>query len=153
MTKPYAGQPAPVTLASVGTTVRHAEGAVPGMRAGFVAFTGTPFASPHHHGIYLHGGAALTSRLYRPVLVDAQTAALTDRRGLPWYLTAPLLSQPLHFGDYGGAGIKVAWTLLDAATIVVLGSGLYPWLRRGRAVARTSPAHDAPALGREGEAR
>lgn len=44
-----------------------------------------------------------TSRLYKPVLVDAQTAQITDRRALPWYLTALLISQPLHFGDYGGA--------------------------------------------------
>jgi uncharacterized iron-regulated membrane protein len=153
MTKPYAGQPAPSTLASVETAVRHAEGAAPGMRVGFVAFPGTPFASPHHYGVYLHGAAPLTSRLYQPVLIDAETAAVTDRRDLPWYLTTLLLSQPLHFGDYGGAGMKFVWTLLDLATIVVLGSGLYLWLRRGRAVARTArePAHARCAL--EGEAR
>jgi uncharacterized iron-regulated membrane protein len=155
MTKPYAGQPAPAALASVETTVRHAELAAPGMRVGFIAFPGTPFASPHHYGVYMHGGAALTSRLYQPVLVDAQTAAVTDRRDLPWYLATLLLSQPLHFGDYGGAGMKLVWALLDVATIIVLGSGLYLWLRRGRAAARTArePAHAAPALAREGEAR
>jgi uncharacterized iron-regulated membrane protein len=135
MTAPYAGQPAPGAMASVETTVRNAEAVAPGMRVGFVAFPGTPFASPHHYGVYMHGDAALTSRLYQPVLVDAQTAAVSARRDLPWYLTTLLLSQPLHFGDYGGAGMKLVWALLDVATIVVLGSGLYLWLRRGRAVA------------------
>jgi uncharacterized iron-regulated membrane protein len=143
MTAPYAGQPAPATLASVEATVRHAERAAPGMRVGFVAFPGTPFASPHHYGVYMHGDAPLTARLYAPVLVDARTAAVADRRDLPWYLTTLLLSQPLHFGDYGGAAMKLVWALLDVATIVVLGSGLYLWLRRGR----------APVHAREGEAR
>jgi uncharacterized iron-regulated membrane protein len=154
MTTPYAGQSAPAAFAPVEAAVRNAERAAPGMRVGFVAFPGTPFASPHHYGVYMHGDAPLTSRLYAPVLVDARTAAVADRRELPWYLTALLLSQPLHFGDYGGAGMKAVWTLLDVATLVVLGSGLYLWLRRGRAAARPArvPARAAPALAREGEA-
>ena len=156
MTKPYAGQAAPAVLAPVDAAVKNAERAAPGMRVGFVAFPGTPFASPHHYGVYMHGDAALTSRLYQPVLVDAQTARVTDRRELPWYLTTLLLSQPLHFGDYGGAAMKLVWALLDLATIVVLGSGLYLWLRRGRAArpaasAATADARPAPALVREGE--
>jgi len=133
MTRPYQGQPAPTRLASMQTTIARAEAAEPGMKVGFVAFPGTPFASPHHYGVYMHGDQALTSRLYKPVLVDAQTAEITDRRKLPWYLTALLVSQPLHFGDYGGAGLKLLWALLDVATIVVLGSGLYLWFKRGRA--------------------
>jgi uncharacterized iron-regulated membrane protein len=106
----------------------------------------------------MHGDQALTARLYKPVLVDAQTAAITDRRKLPWYLTALLVSQPLHFGDYGGAGLKLLWALLDLATIVVLGSGLYLWLKRGRAAkaaarqtARDGAATAAPVLAREGK--
>jgi uncharacterized iron-regulated membrane protein len=160
MTRPYAGQPPPATLAPVDAAVRNAERAAPGMRVGFVAFPGTPFASPHHYGVYMHGDAALTSRLYQPVLVDARTAAVTDRRDLPWYLTTLLLSQPLHFGDYAGAGMKFIWALLDVATIVVLGSGLYLWLRRGRACATKAatppthaPARPAPVLADEGETR
>jgi len=137
MTRPYQGQPAPTKLASMQTTIARAEAAEPGMKVGFVAFPGTPFASPHHYGVYMHGDQALTSRLYKPVLVDAQTARITDRRKLPWYLKALLISQPLHFGDYGGAGLQFLWALLDVATIVVLGSGLYLWLKRGRA-ARTA---------------
>jgi uncharacterized iron-regulated membrane protein len=159
MTKPYRGQPAPATLASMQTTIARAEAAEPGMKVGFVAFPGTPFASPHHYGVYMHGDQALTARLYKPVLVDAQTAQITDRRKLPWYLTALLVSQPLHFGDYGGAGMQFLWALLDIATIVVLGSGLYLWFKRGRAVRpvplapATGTASPAPVLARERELR
>ncbi|RZA28131.1 MAG: PepSY domain-containing protein, partial [Lysobacteraceae bacterium] len=81
---------------------------------------------------------------------------ITDRRQLPWYLTALLLSQPLHFGDYGGQGMKLLWALLDIATIFILGSGLYLWLKRSRktrAINSDRPAlHDAPALARSTEA-
>ncbi len=162
MTRPYQGQPMPTTLASMQTSVRRAEAAAPGMQVAFIAFPGTPFATPHHYGVFMRGDQALTSRLYQPVLVDATTAQVTDRRSLPWYLTAVLVSQPLHFGDYGGAGMQFLWAVLDIATIVVLGSGLYLWVKRGRAArtaareARRAAAPGAPgepALAREGEAR
>lgn len=43
---------------------------------------------------------------------------------MPWYMTALFVSQPLHFGDYGGMPMKIIWALLDVMTIIVLGSGL-----------------------------
>lgn len=69
------------------------------------------------------------------MLVDARTAEVTAAPKLPWYVTALLVSQPLHFGDYGGMPMQILWALLDIATIIVLGSGLYLWLRKG------DPAH------------
>jgi uncharacterized iron-regulated membrane protein len=130
MVKPYAGMPAPQRLASVQQAVARAEALEPGMQVAFVAFPGTPFTSSHHYAVFMRGSAAFSARLHKPVLVDAQTGQVTDRRKLPWYLSALLLSQPLHFGDYGGQAMKLLWALLDIATIVVLGSGLYLWLRR-----------------------
>ena len=157
MLKPYQGQPAPSRLASMEQSVAHARALQPGMQVAFIAFPGTPFASAHHYGVYMRGDQALTARLYKPVLVDAGTGLVTDQRTLPWYLSALLLSQPLHFGDYGGAGMKFLWALLDLATIVVLGSGLYLWLRRGGAAkAAAKPVAQAaprPALAGEREAQ
>jgi uncharacterized iron-regulated membrane protein len=139
MLRPYQGlAPAPAT-ASVQLAVARAEAAEPGMKVGFVAFPGTPFSSPHHYGVFMRGDSALTARLYRPVLVDAQSGQVTDRRSLPWYLVALLMSQPLHFGDYGGGPMQFLWALFDVATIIVLGSGLYLWAGRARA-ARTIKA-------------
>jgi uncharacterized iron-regulated membrane protein len=112
------------------------------MKIGFVAFPGTPFTSAHHYGIFLRGNEALTSRLYKPVLVDAQTAQITDSRNLPWYLTALLISQPLHFGDYGGGWMQFLWAMLDVATIIVLGSGLYLWLKRGNRARQDAAGKD-----------
>jgi uncharacterized iron-regulated membrane protein len=102
----------------------------PGTKLSFIAYPGTSFSSPHHWTFFLKGETPLTSKLPRPVLVDARTAQVTAAPELPWYLTALLISQPLHFGDYAGMPMKILWALLDIATIVVLGSGLYLWFKR-----------------------
>ncbi|MEH6433883.1 PepSY-associated TM helix domain-containing protein [Massilia sp. DD77] len=151
MLKPYEGSPPPTRMASVHEAIHRAESAEPGMKVGFVAFPGTPFTSSHHYGIYMRGDEAFSSRLYKPVLIDAETGQITDRRELPWYLTALLLSQPLHFGDYGGQWMKFFWAMLDIATIVILVTGLYLWLKRGRhaKAAAAAPAHAQAAPERE----
>jgi uncharacterized iron-regulated membrane protein len=151
MVRPYAGVPAPTSLASMQKTISLAQAAEPGMKVAFVAFPGTPFASSHHYGVFMRGDSALTSRLYKPVLIDAQTGEITDRRSLPWYLQGLLLSQPLHFGDYGGPAMQLLWALLDVATIVVLGTGLYLWLRRANPAKARQARAAQPALAGQGD--
>ena len=135
MTAAYRGQPVPDKLGSLQQSVTAAQALEKDMVLGFVAFPGTTFSSPHHYAIFMRGTEPLTARLFKPVLVDAQTAQVTDSRDLPWYMTALLVSQPLHFGDCGGLPMQLLWALLDIVTIVVLGSGLYLWVAR-RKVAR-----------------
>ncbi|GAB7564012.1 PepSY domain-containing protein [Methylobacillus methanolivorans] len=130
MTAPYKGLPAPKTLGSLQASMETAQQAIPDMHTSFVAFPGSMFSSPHHYTVFMKGNTPVTSRLLKPALVDAQTTKLTDAREMPWYVKTLLLSQPLHFGDYGGLPLKIIWTLLDLITIVVLGSGLYLWLQR-----------------------
>jgi uncharacterized iron-regulated membrane protein len=118
----------------------------PGMKINFIAFPGTAFSSPHHNTVFLRGNEPFSARLLQPVLVDARTNDVTAAPKLPWYLAALLVSQPLHFGDYGGMPMQILWALLDVATMIVLGSGLYLWLKRGKAVPAVAPAKD----GRQG---
>jgi uncharacterized iron-regulated membrane protein len=132
---PYAGQPI-TPQAERGSLQKSLDAALeraPGTRLSFIAFPGTAFSSPHHNTFFLHGSEPLTSKLYQPVLVDARTAQVTAAPELPWYLTALLISQPLHFGDYAGMPMQILWALLDIATIIVLGSGLYLWVKKGSA--------------------
>ncbi|UCV27265.1 PepSY-associated TM helix domain-containing protein [Ferribacterium limneticum] len=134
---PYQGQPT-VPLAERGSLQAALEAAqrqAPETTLSFIAFPGTAFASPHHTAFFLRGNEPFTSRLLQPVLVDAKTSEVTAAPSLPWYLTALLVSQPLHFGDYGGLPMQILWALLDIATIIVLGSGLYLWLKKRRQVA------------------
>ena len=132
MIAPYKGLPPPEKFGSLQTALEHAQALEPSMKVGFIAFPGTLFSSPHHYAVFMRGTEPVTARLFKPVLVDAQTTQVTDSRELPWYVTALLVSQPLHFGDYGGMPMKILWALLDVATIVVLGSGLYLWWQRRR---------------------
>jgi uncharacterized iron-regulated membrane protein len=144
---PYKNQPT-VPAAERGSVQQSMQAALahaPGMKLAFIAFPGTAFSSPHHNTFFLRGNSPLTSRLLQPVLVDAKTAEVTAAPRLPWYLTALLVSQPLHFGDYAGMPMKILWALLDIATIVVLGSGLYLWLKRKQPKALAEEADALPA--------
>ncbi|MFC7473702.1 PepSY-associated TM helix domain-containing protein [Dankookia sp. GCM10030260] len=132
MTAPWRGQPPVGAPGSVQAAVAAAREAAPGMDIFFVAWPQTMFSGPHHYAVFLRGDTPLTHRVLTPALVDAASGALTDIRPMPWYVQALLLSQPLHFGDYGGLPLKLAWAVLDLVTIVVLGSGVWLWWRRRR---------------------
>ena len=67
-------------------------------------------------------------------------------REMPWYNQMLSLSQPLHFGDYGGLPLKILWAILDVITLIVLGSGLYLWITRRKPVeAEIAEASSIPA--------
>ena len=144
MAAPYKDKPMPTALASVQKAVETTQAAAPEMTPSFVAFPGTPFTSKHHYGVYMRGSTPLTARLLKPALIDGETGALTDMREVPWYVTTLRVSQPLHFGDYGGMPLKIVWALLDILTIVVLASGLYLWAARRKANRRTAVPLTSP---------
>jgi uncharacterized iron-regulated membrane protein len=149
MVAPYRDKPPPsAALTPAQAAINVAREAAPGMAPRFIAMPGTPFSSRHHYAVFMRGDAPLTARLLRPVLVDAETGAVTAVRDLPWYMTTLLVSQPLHFGDYGGMPLKIIWALLDVVTIIVLGSGLYLWLARRRSSidVRLAEIEEAEAL-------
>ncbi len=125
------GEPPPQeSFVSLDAAVRQAEAAHPDMTLGFIAFPGVLGGAQQHYTIYLKGRTSLTSKVYNPVLVDVRTGESAGMISQPWYVQVLHLSQPLHFGDYGGLPMKILWALLDLLTIVVLGSGLYLWLRK-----------------------
>ena len=135
MTRPYAGKPPVQTLGSLDRALAVAGEVAPGMTPSFVAYPGSMFSSPQHYAVFMRGETPLTARLLKPVLVDAEALTLTATADMPWYVTALLISQPLHFGDYGGMPMKIIWAVLDILTIVVLGSGLYLWVVRRKGAA------------------
>jgi len=129
----YRGMPPVTQLGSLEKAFANARTRLPDMKIGFIAFPGTAFSSEHHYGVFMRGRTALTERLFKPVLVDAVTGEVSASREPPWYMNALLLSQPLHFGDYGGVPMQWLWALLDVLTLIVLGSGLYLWLGKDAA--------------------
>ncbi len=132
-----AASDAPAADGSLQTAVDRVLAAAPGMAISMIAYPGTLRATPEHVAVILRGDTPLTSRLTQALLVDPASGEVLEASARPWYVTALQLSEPLHFGDYGGLPLKVLWALLDVLTIVVLGSGLYLWLKRGAAEGRT----------------
>lgn len=138
--------PSPDELAPLDLAARSAQATEPGMAISFIAFPGVLGGTPHHYAIYMRGKTPLTSKLYQPVLADARTGEVAGSVVPPWYLTTLYMSQPLHFGDYGGMPMKILWALLDLVTIAVLGSGLYLWLRKPRGNMNAAPGKHKGAL-------
>jgi len=145
--QPYQGKPAVPEAergsvqGSLDVALRH----VPGKELSFIAFPGTAFSSPHHNTVFLRGNEPFTARLIQPVLVDAKTNEVTAAPPSPWYINTLLVSQPLHFGDYGGRPMQIVWAVLDIATIIVLGSGLYLWLAKPQGATRRRREESAQA--------
>ena len=61
-------------------------------------------------------------------------------RSLPLYLRIIQLSQPLHFGDYGGTALKVLWVLCSWLALFITGNGAWLWWNRRRRGNSFSPS-------------
>jgi len=134
MTAPYKNQqPLTGNFSSLEEAKKAAERTITDMKVSVIAYPGTPFTSKHHYAVFMRGNTELTSKLLRPVLIDAKSGSVTDTREMPWYVNTLFLSEPLHFGNYGGPVLKIVWAVFDVFTIIVLITGLYLWLARRRA--------------------
>lgn len=120
----------PSRYGSLDKAMASARAALPGNDPQFIAFPGGSYSSAHHYAVFFQGNTPLTKRLLTPALIDAESGRLSDVRPMPLSMKALQLSQPLHFGDYGGLPLKLLWAALTLFTIVVLGSGIYLWLGR-----------------------
>lgn len=134
MTRAYMAKKAlpPSRYGSLDKAIASARAALPGYRLQFIAFPGGHFSSKHHYAVFFQGDTPLTERLLTSALIDAETGAFTDARPMPWYAEALSLSQPLHFGDYGGLPLKLLWAALTLFTTVILLTGLYLWFGKRR---------------------
>lgn len=129
----YRSAQPPTQFSSADKALASAAAAVPGNEVVSFSYPGNSYATPHHYVVWTRGTTPLTSHMITPVLVDAATSEVTAVAHPPWYLVVLEMSQPLHFGDYGGMPMKILWAVLDILSIIVLGSGLYLWLARRKA--------------------
>jgi uncharacterized iron-regulated membrane protein len=145
MVAPYRDVPPLTQLAPASDLLDIAKEVAPGMQPDFIAFPGTRFSSEHHYAVFMKGSTHLTSHLLTPVLIDASTLQVTAVAERPWFMDAMGMSQPLHFGDYGGVPMKILWATLDGLTIIVLGSGVYLWVVRRKAIKPVFKNAESPA--------
>jgi uncharacterized iron-regulated membrane protein len=141
----YASQPVVEALGTLDAAVARAEESAPGRRFQTVALPGSDLASPRHYTVLLKGGTGLESRMLTLALVDATDPTRVNLRELPLYLKALLLSEPLHFGDYGGVTLKLVWAGFGIAMAGLSVSGLWVfWTARRRARVEPRPFEQAP---------
>lgn len=139
MISAYKDKPPPTTRISIDAALEAATAAAPsGKVPAFIGPPGSLFSGQHHFGVFLRGDQHLTAKLLMPILIDAETGRITDMRSMPWYVDALFVSQPLHFGDYGGWPMKILWVVLDVASIIVLTTGLYLLFTRSKQATSSS---------------
>ncbi|MEL6548207.1 MAG: PepSY domain-containing protein, partial [Myxococcota bacterium] len=117
---------------TIDQAVRIAEEQVPGHSVEAVILPGTELSGPRHYSILLKGHSGIERQLMTLAVVDASSPTEVDTRPLPGYMQALLLSEPLHFGDYGGWPLRLLWALFAVASIVLAGSGLISFALRRR---------------------
>lgn len=107
--------------------------APPGWGVRSVIFPGTEFTTPRHYGVVMGGSEGLDARLLDVTLVDAATGDVVRKVEMPGYLQAIFLSEPLHFGNYGGLALKVFWTMCSLMTLFITANGAWLFFDRRRA--------------------
>lgn len=90
----------------------------------YISFPHTEYGISGHYLILVNGTTALTQKISELFVMDAYTAKLAEIIELPLYLKVVLLSEPLHFGDYGGLPLKVIWALFTLGSMAVAGFGV-----------------------------
>lgn len=130
MAETPAGADIPPPGALVDQALEAAMAALPDTTPAIIAYPGSLMSDPYHYAVYARGVSPLESRMLRAALIDADTGALAQVPEAPWYITMLMLSQPLHFGDYGGLALKLLWAILDIIAIAVLWTGLRLWVRK-----------------------
>lgn len=106
--------------------------AMPDRRLEFILFPGTELSSPRHFMVGMYGTQQYNQRLFDVVLVDAGTGNVAAAGPLPWWLQTVVLSEPLHFGNYGGLPLKLLWVGSVWATLFITGNGAWLWLAKRR---------------------
>ena len=106
--------------------------AVPDGKVLSVIWPDTDYSTQRHYTVFLSGKEGLKERMYQIALVDGETGQVATVKPPPWYLQAIWVSQPFHFGDYGGLPLKLLWTLCVWLTLFITANGAWLWWDRRR---------------------
>lgn len=117
-----------VNLAPIGQVIETALQAKPESVVTYVSFPNTEFGIPGQFLLLTNGNTPLTKRLSEMVVVNAETGLLTETIALPAYLKIVLLSEPLHFGDYGGLFLKIIWAIFTLCSLGVAVFGVVSYV-------------------------
>lgn len=106
-----------------------------------VFFPKTEYSTQGHYMVLLQGSHGLNEKMLKVALVNAETGQVDTVEELPPYLKAILLSQPLHFGNYGGMPLKILWTLCTLLTLFITLNGAWLWWAKRQKKALRGTSH------------
>lgn len=98
----------------------------------YISYPDTEFGIPDHYLMLINGTTPITERISELAVVHAKTADLTEVIELPFYLKLAMLSEPLHFGDYGGWTLKIIWALFTLCSLAVVVFGVMSFILKRR---------------------
>lgn len=122
--------------ASIDAVIATAQQALPQRELRFITFPGTELSGDRHYTALLYGKSGYDDKLFEIVMIEAATGEVTDIRPAPWYLKVIMLSEPLHFGDYGGLPLQLLWFACTWLTMFIVGNGAWLWWTRRRTARR-----------------
>lgn len=115
--------------ANLDLVLKNAQDKIPEGSFDFLAFPDTEFSPPGHFLVLMHG-EGLKERLIDIAVVESTTGQVEEVRELPWYLKITAISEPLHFGNYGGLPLKLIWLFMTLATMMLPILGLMLTFRK-----------------------
>jgi uncharacterized iron-regulated membrane protein len=130
LSQAYQGHAASADPALVDSVINNALAARPGSALDFLAFPGTEFSLPAHYLLLLKTPTSFGGEVHELAVVEAGTARVAEVRELPVYLKTLLLSEPLHFGDYGGLTLKILWGSFALVCFAMTIVGIWGWFAK-----------------------
>ena len=128
--KPVAGAETSVPPVDTDAIIAAAQKRLPDRELRFIiTFPGTELSGEHHYTALLYGRQGYDDKLFEIVLLD-KAGRVTDTRPAPWYLKVILLSESLHFGDYGRLPLQLLWFACTWLTMFMVGNGAWLWWTR-----------------------
>lgn len=130
MGKPYANTPVATDYSTIDAAIAGAEAAEAHRTWVTVALPGSALSTHRHYGVLLRGEKGLDEHMFGLVVVDAATPSAVLPKEFPWYLKAVLVSEPLHFGNYGKLPLKIVWSLFTLVTLGLSVTGVWVFVGR-----------------------
>ena len=95
----------------------------------FYAYPNTDSSTPNAFVVFVVPTAG-RGLLLDALLVDATTGRTSQLQPQPWYLNAIAVAGPLHFGNYGGLGLKILWLACAWSALAITVNGAWLWWMR-----------------------
>jgi len=101
-------------LIGIGSVIEKVERVLPEYEIDFIAFPNTEFSLPNSYALLLE--KSKDKKIAFVKNLSSLDLVVVD---LPWYLKLLVVSEPLHFGNYGGKALKLLWSIFGFLSGVI----------------------------------